>query len=238
MEHQASGKIFIEAANYRIHKLQYSTIELQSHQQVPLYNVSVEYVNRGDLMYLNYISFNNEFKMVNQDDFRVLEVRQLKDTVGFLVRFSHQPSFNTALEPSNYDFRLNGKQIALQKVIFTQNNYGKPHYRMEVVALVKNTSEFNEQLRSRSQKTISADFKGIRDLKDRKINVMTYLNATQYREIFVQQHLTNQSDSTNYPVIDKYAPLYNIPQSKESATHSNFWMNTPLKKTLESSTEY
>ena len=232
MEHQGRGKLFIEKGNYRIHKLQYSTIEWQSHKPVPLYNVSVEYVNRGNLMYLNYISFNNEFKMRNEDDFKVLEVRQLADSAGFLVRFSHRPTEHTARNEANYNFRLNGKRIDLRKIVFTENRSTEPAFHMAVMAYVKDTIRFNEQLGNLAHHTITADIKGIRDFKDREVNVMTFVGATQYREIFVQQHITDPSDSTKYPVIDKYTPLYKTPPPKESA-HSNFWMNTPLIRRLE-----
>jgi hypothetical protein len=80
---------------------------------------------------------------------------------------------------------------------------------------------------------LTFDLKGIRDLRNREINVKTYLSATQYREIFVQQLVLDPLHTKKYQAIDKFTPLYNIPAANGS-TQSNFWMNTPLKKEIES----
>jgi hypothetical protein len=235
-EHQGVGKLYIEKGNYRIHKLQYSTNEWQSHKPVPLYNVNVEYTHYDKLMYLSYISFNNEFKMRNPDDFKVKEVRQSRDSAGFVVHFSHQPTPITALAIVNYDFRIDGKPIKLKEAIFTQDTPGWPDYHMTVLVKVSNTTLFNEYLHDSNNKMMTFDVTGIRDFRDRLINVKTYLDATQYREIFVQQLATDPLRSTNYPAIDKFTPLHKIPTTNVS-THSNYWMNTPLKKEMKSAEE-
>lgn len=232
-EHQSIGKIYIEKGNYRIHKLQYSTNEWQSHKPIPLYNVNVEYAHHDSLMYLSYISFNNEFKMRNPDDFKVLDVRQAPDSAGFVVQFSHQATANTALEITNYDFRIDGKPIKLNKVMFTQNIPSFPDYHMAVLVLVQSTTLFNEYLHDSNARVMTFDIKGVRDRQNREINIKTYLDATQYREIFVQQLVPDQLRAKKYPLINKFTPLYKIPVANE-ATQSNFWMNTPLKREIRS----
>lgn len=233
MGHQGVGKLYIEKGNYRIHKLQYSTNEWKDHTPVPIYNINVEYAYRENLMYLSYISFNNEFKMRDPDDFKVTEMRQSRDSMGFVVRFSHQPEPKSALDPANYDIRINGKHIEIGEVKFIQDISYWDQFHMEVLVPVKNTTLFNEILHDADGKAVQVDIKGVKDLRGREVNVATYLNATQYREIFVQQLVTDLKNAKPYTEIDKYTPLYNLPTLIPAAdANTSFWMNTPLKKEM------
>ncbi|MEJ1240481.1 carboxypeptidase-like regulatory domain-containing protein [Chryseolinea sp. T2] len=231
-EHQAIGRLFIEKENYRIHKLQYSTNEWQEHKAVPIYTVNVEYALRAEKMYLNYISFNNTFRMGNANDFRVLSAHQSTDSAGFIVRFSHEPTMS-ALEPGYYDFRINGKRVDVRKVVFTEGKAGNPKYHLEVLVLPRHKSEFDKELKESVMKSMTIDFHGITDLAGREINIPTYIDATQYREIFVQQLLNSNTKPKQYPEMNKNTPLYAIPGTENHDASSKYWMNTPLKTEIK-----
>lgn len=231
MQHQGVGKIYIEKGNYRIHKLEYSTNEWVDHKPVPLYNITVEYTQRDNLMCLNYISFHNRFKMRNADDFRVVDMKQMTDSGAFQVRFSHQPAAKSALMPSNYDIRVNGKRIDVKKVYFKEDHYGEPGYHMDVILKVKSLTELNRSIQDMPDKAITIRYGDIFDLKGRRVNVMTYLDATQYREIFVLQ-LIDPREVTHYAEINKFVPLGIMSVPKQDSAFTDSWMNTPLKKEL------
>lgn len=231
MEHQAVGRLYIEKGNYRIHKLQYSTNEWRSHNAVPLYAINVEYALHHDHMYLNYISFNNAFKMRNSNDFIVTDVHQATDSAGFVVRFSHEPTLS-ALDPAAYDFRINGKRVEIRKIFFMENKAGMPNYHKSVLVLPRNTSEFNKELAKTLNKTMTIDIYDVRDFAGRKVNVPTYIEVTQYREIFVQQLPDGQRKRVQYPELNKNTPLYAIPGTEKRAPTPDYWMNTPLRKEM------
>ncbi|MGC3947618.1 MAG: hypothetical protein QM762_24450 [Chryseolinea sp.] len=228
---QAVGKLYIEKENYRIHKLQYSTNEWQLHNAVPLYSVNVEYALHNEVMYLNYISFNNAFRMGNPDDFRVVSTNQSTDSAGFFVRFSHEPTLS-ALEPGNYDFRINGKSVEVKKVMFTEDKAGNPNYHLEVLVF-PHKSEFNKDLKISDTKFMTINIHGIKDFGGREVNVPTFIDATQYREIFVQQLMDSKTKRKQYPQMDKNTPLYAVPETQSRAPSKEYWMNTPLKKEIE-----
>jgi hypothetical protein len=231
-QHQGVGKIYIEKENYRIHKIQYTTNEWREHKAVPLYTVNVEYALHDNLMYLNYISFNNEFKMRNADDFKVKDVRQMPDSGCFVVSFTHAVTAS-GLNPANYDFRLNGKRLAIRKISFGEAPRESPDYRKEVFVYPKYTLEFNAELKTSLNKNVTLDVTGVRDLRNREVGVYTFVAATQYREIFVQQIIVDHNNEEKYPVIDKFTPLYKMRAVNRPPSDNNFWMNTPLKKELE-----
>lgn len=230
VDHQSSGRIYIEQNSYRIHKLEYTTVERREKNWVPLYQVTVEYALHDKKMFLNYISFNNAFRMRSPDDFRIMEIEQLKDTAAFRLRFSHEPTIN-ALDILNYDLRLDGTRLQLDSVRFVQNVSGKPDYHMRVYLYLTDKVKFNKMVHHSLMRSVTLKTSNITDVAGRPLDVMTFLDATQYREIFVQQ-LMKGSDAGEYKPIDKFKPLYRMPVSPTSdATH--FWMNTPLKEVLQ-----
>lgn len=232
-QHQGTGKIFIEKSNYRIHKLQYTTNEWKDFKLVPIYNIVVEYAHHNNTMYLNYISFSNVFRMRNHDDFKVIETLRVKNLAAFLVKFNHQPTAS-ALNITNYTFRIDNKLLKLREVAFTQDDTTKNDYHKQVVVYVQDGKEFEERLPEHSTKVVTVEVKGVRDQRGREVNVATFFDAAQYREIFTQQLLHGESDTTKYPLIDKFTPLHKMPGRSGQARPSRFWMNTPLRTELVS----
>jgi hypothetical protein len=60
--HVARGKIYIEGLSYAIHKIEYANYYKEKGKEELLYNIQLEYSRVDSLMYLNYISFNNQFR--------------------------------------------------------------------------------------------------------------------------------------------------------------------------------
>ena len=225
--HFSEGVIYIEKQNYKIHKMEYSMYDMKDGNKL-IYNIKVEYNENDGKMYLNYISFNNEFKMRNPDDFRVLDTRIMSNVCCFSVLFSHPPDSLTAINKDNYAFTILGKKIELDKVEFSPVGKGK-----EVIATIKSPHEHGYFADAKLAKEITADYINIKDTRGRTVNEPTYIEATQYREIFVQKIESQPSSPETVTGMDRYTPLIRAQVTTNMQNFDDYWMNTPLKKEIE-----
>ncbi len=224
--HLGKGKIYVEKQTYKIHKMEYSMYDKSKIDKL-IYNIKVEYGENSGEMYLNYISFNNEFNMRNPDDFRVLDTRIRSDVSAFTILFSHAPDTVSATNKNNYHFTIRGKKVELDTILFSPNREGK-----EVIAVIKNRRDHIFFANSKLAKQMTVDYSNIRDMRNRIVNRMTFIHGTQYREIFVQKIEPEAASHAAVLGIDKFTPL-----GKASVTHNmqnfeDYWMNTPLKSDI------
>ena len=226
--HFSSGKIYIETQNYKIHKLEYSMHEKSWKKDNLIYNVKVEYNDYHGKMYLNYISFNNKFRMRNPDDFKVVDTRILSDFSGFSILFSHSPETLSATRKSNYRFTIDGKKVELDTVMFSSTGKGK-----EVIAVVKNPREYGFFADAKLASRMSIDYGSIKDDLNREVNKMTFIEATQYREIFVQKVEAETTPNTQVVAMDKFIPLSEAGVTSNMENFEDYWMNTPLKSSID-----
>ena len=225
--HFSEGIMYIEKKNYKIHKMEYSMYEVSERNKL-IYNIKVEYNDHLGKMYLNYISFNNEFKMRNLDDFRVLDTRIMSNMCCFSVLFSHPPDSLTATNKNNYAFTIRGKKVELEMVTYAPGRKGK-----EIIAVIRNPGEFGIFADNELAQQMTADYINIKDKQGRTVNEMTFIHATQYREIFVQKIEPEAASSIDISGIDKFTPLSKAEVTTNVRNFEDYWMNTPLKKEIE-----
>jgi hypothetical protein len=225
--HFSEGVIYIEKQNYKIHKMEYSMYN-KSNDVKLVYNIKVEYRDNDGKLYLNYISFNNEFKMRNPDDFRVLDTRIASNFECFFVTFSHPPDPVSATNKKNYSFTIQGKKVELDTVIFSPD-----WERKEVMAVIKNSREHGIFANKKMATQMTVDYDNIKDLRGRPVNEMTFIQATQYRELFVQKVQQQMEPDTAVVAMDKFTPLSDAKVTTNMTNFEDYWMNTPLKREIE-----
>jgi len=225
--HFSEGVIYIERQNYKIHKMEYSVYEVTDKNKL-IYNIKVEYNDHDGKMYLNYISFNNEFKMRNPDDFRVLDTRIMSNMCCFSVLFSHATDSLTATNKNNYAFTIRGKKVELDTVIYAKGGKGK-----ELMAMIRNPGEYGIFADNELAQQMTADYINIKDKQGRIVNETTFIQATQYREIFVQKIEREPASSNEISGIDKFTPLNKAKVTTNVSDFADYWMNSPLKKDIE-----
>ena len=225
--HFSEGVMYIEKQNYKIHKMEYSMYEVSDRNKL-IYNIKVEYSDHDGKMYLNYISFNNEFKMRNADDFRVLDTRIMSNMCCFSVLFSHPTDSLTATNKNNYAFTIRGKKVELDEVTYAPHRKGK-----EIIAVIRNPGEYGLFADNELARQMTADYINIKDKQGRIVNEMTFIQATQYREIFVQKIEPEPASSNEISGIDKFTPLNKAEVTTNVRNFADYWMNTPLKKEIE-----
>lgn len=231
--HFSSGKIYIEKQNYKIHKLEYSVYERSWKKDNLIYNIKVEYNEYHGKMYLNYISFNNKFMMRNPDDFEVVDTRILSDFSGFSILFNNELDTLSATNRSNYRFTINGKKIELDTIIFSSWGKGK-----ELIAVIKNPGDYGVFADTKMAKNINAEYSNIKDNLNREVNKMTFIEATQYREIFVQKIEPQTTSNAKILPMDKFVPLSEAGVTSNMENFEDYWMNTPLKSSIDNNESF
>lgn len=216
--HKAVGKIYIAKSDFAIHKLTYAVYEIKAPK--PLFEVSIEYKKINDLMYLNYITFNNQFIVNDSYRFDIIKVDYSLEERAFFVIFNSDIDVNT-LDRKDFKFRFNNKKLLTKKVELIDSKSVKvdiEDWSLPDVDEETNMSEFTYKI------------KNIYDTSNRKLFKTSKIRGYQFREYFVQEVFENKQSSQNLTFINKYSPLSEAEINSLEITKS-YWLNTPLKST-------
>lgn len=218
----SKGKIYIEKGNFAIHKLEYETYDKTMRTTNLMYQIVVEYSKLGGKMYLNYISFNNGFRLNNDVGFKVIEIKYSPLYSGFVLDFNQDPEITSVSDTSNYHFTLNGRPIKIT--------------RAEVVSpkrVVLRVDEGTKAALRDEARVQSSNLKflvdNIRDKNNRLLDAIDNRSLYQFRELFVQKILPEEQPAPGAMAMRKDLPLSKNPATPAS-TALPYWMNTPLKK--------
>ncbi len=124
----AEGELYIEQENYAIHKFEYAgfrqkklevyntRVPKYSRSKDPFFTVKLEYSRLGNTMYLNYISFNNIFKIRSRKDFKVNDIvfNDTENTITF--SFNNSLNIESALRLKNYKLTYKKKTLKIKEV--------------------------------------------------------------------------------------------------------------------------
>ena len=223
-KHYAKGKIFIEKGNYAIHKIEYSTYEKATFDSKLLYDIQLEYSRINAKMYLNYISFNNLFKIPNPLDFRVEEVTIDRSINAFVVTVNHLPDLPSAMNVKNYEFAYNDVRLN-----FSEASIDTLERKRIILTLGENRGFNIMEHPSKLVPKLNLHYVNIRDLQNKLLNEITYVTVNQFRELFVQNRKMDvcKPDDSVFIKSDKPLSQNVIPPPKNLNT--GYWMNTPLK---------
>jgi hypothetical protein len=216
---QASGAIYIQPKDYSIHKLEYScfyTINGEGNKE--MFNIDVEYGYGNAVdprMYLKYISFNNFFKVVDQEDttyFKVLSSywdtqTNIKPTV--IVYLNNKIDPVSASKKENYEVWIGKKTIKINSIQVVGKN----------VYLRFKTNDVKE--RSGSCKVL---INNVKDIDGNIIGKKKSIELYQYRELFVQEN--NKPLPFRDSCFMQFLPLEQNCISKFTGK-DKYWMNTP-----------
>lgn len=217
----SKGKIYIERKNFAIHKVEYATYNKTMRDTQLMYEIILEYARKDQQMYLNYISFNNAFRLNNDTNFKVIDIQYSKPLGAFTLDFNNVPNKAAAMDTANYKFYLHDKRIGIIGTQFV----GDRRILLFPEQEVRNAFSRNSELMTSA---LRFNVTNVRDVDNRPLDVSDNSTIFQFRELFVQQVLPEQRRSGSTQVIPKDRPL-----STNAAQHRpdlEFWMNTPLKK--------
>ncbi len=211
----AKGSIYIEPENYAIHNLNYSVFyQKEEGTRQPLFNVTLEYGRVAALdteMALKYISFNNLFKIPDEQDtsyFRVVDHQFKEADLRLDLTFNRTVDPRIAKRKRNYNISFDGIPAQIKSI----SVYGNQVY----VTLRKGSHDYSEG---------SFTLENIYDSKGKLLNKKNTLEVYQYREMFVQEYNPNI-------VINEKCLMVGLPLMQNCVNdfeaENEYWMNSPL----------
>jgi hypothetical protein len=214
--HSARGKIYISKIDFAIHKFMYRVYEAEN--PAPVFDVNIEYKKRDELMYLNYITFNNQFVLNSDFKFDVLNVDYNRYEKSFYIDFNNEID-STTLDKRDFKFRFNRRKLLVKNVEL------KDSVSVKVTLADMNLPDVDKDT-DMSQFTFK--IKNIYDITNRKLFDTPKIKGFQYREFFVQEIFENKPSPINVVFIDKYKPLSEAKENNSKISKS-YWLNSPLK---------
>jgi hypothetical protein len=245
-----AGTIYIAKKDFAIHKMEYSLYdksrttdnkEKDKHgiNNEIIFEVITEYKRKLDKMYLNYISFSNNFEVRMPPKFFLKETVAKLSCECFVLTFNNYVDTLYAKEKKYYDFKFNGKKIQIdsigidQKTVFVYPDMDRSEFSYIIYQLfaAKRTGlELSNKLR--------VEVTGLRDMWDptgirpelsNLINDREYITYRQFREFFVQEIKSNGSVLKDTLFMKKDIPIFKDQAIVKPDNFDDYWMNTPLQ---------
>jgi len=240
---QVRGDIYIDGDTYAIRKLDYAVYRKMLNgpsndtssktEGDLLYEILVEYQNYNNKMYLNYISFHNQFKLIRPPKFFIEEaiVDKITKQVTLVL---NKPARNwLELKPKDFKVYYKGSRLRVKKVIRvgdTGDTYtlsfdkkGKPIRKRINLLISEEEDRKKASLAIIITKMVDAEGNLVAERKSETLD--------QFREFFTQKIILGRSNTDDYGTpINKTISLGHEGQPKIlNEMELDFWMNTPLK---------
>lgn len=220
-KNSATGVIYIAYDTFAIHKIEYNGYELNNEK--PFYSSTVEYMPRDGKMYLNYVSFYNSFKAKSVNSFKVSTVTFDTAENAFFVTFSNEIDKRTITKKKRFKFEYNDERLKISKVDLISSK------KLKVTLGEDLSSDEIEDFKS--MKGIDFKIKNVADVAGRKLNQLSFIDADQFREYFVQEVFKNKELPNNMIFVNKIMSLRKSKINSNVLDLDKYWVNSPLKST-------
>ncbi|MEA1784786.1 carboxypeptidase-like regulatory domain-containing protein [Arenibacter sp. GZD96] len=240
----AYGNILISKKDYAIYRLRYGIYYLNDKETTGdnrsdtrkrdvIFEVNSEYRPQRNKMYLNYLSFSNNFMTRMPPVFMLDNFVIDMDKKEIWLYFNNPLDIESTKDPTQYELYFEEKKIPL-KVLFNHKNEKqvrlKPMFKTEkeerlFFGLVKNSSK---ELDSES---IVYKIKGLKDINGNTLGYSQKKTYLQIREFFAQKTIfSGNNEGKGGLYMDKTKPIFQNNIKKITLDSINgYWMNTPLK---------
>ncbi len=219
VKNSADGVIYVGYDTYAIHKLEYNGYQFDDPK--PFYSVTVEYKPIGDKMYLNYISFFNEFKVKSAKSFKIESIEYDPPTNAFIVKFNNPVDEKTITKKRRFKFEYYDERLDIESVRLMTPQ------RLQIVIADRFGEEDLAQFKTMTG--IEYKIRGVKDLAGRKLDELVFLDVDQYREFFVQQVFTDKNLPEDLKFVNKAEMLKDAYINEERIEEDTYWINSPLK---------
>ena len=242
---KAVGEIYISKGDFKIYKLQYAVYDRnqsgKSEKHLPtnsyqsskkersigklIYEIIVEYKPYQDIMYPNYISFNNSFDILKPPKFFPVKTSANVEKKRFEMTFNNIPNPKDAVKKFNYT-------VWYQKVKLKLDSIG---LRDKTVLFYPKNPDFVfdpkriQILRKSTDKGIAIEVRNVKDLDGNVVFEQESEPYNQFREFFVQQLNTEPQKPLDSLFMMKRQPIFYKQPIVAPKNLSDYWMNTPLK---------
>lgn len=248
--YRAAGKIFINANDFAIHKLDYAVFKrkqprdnsnavnekerltdgFKTMNNEMLYHIQIEYARAAHKsMYLNYISFYNKVLIQRPAPFKSKFALNLNDT-SFRIRLNKVPVQRDKIRKRDFKITYKNQILPLEDFYFLMDER-----TFVVCPNTKNRKSrasidfiFNEN-DSLQVSDIKYSYGAIRDSLGNKLDERRWEYIHQYREFFTQEIQPEGGMKDNDRLMIKNLPLESPLQPiSEQERENEYWKNTPL----------
>lgn len=221
-QHYARGKIYIEHRNFGIHKIEYAGYQKSGNKL--LFDIQVEYSKLRETMYLNYISFNNFFKVRDPADFKITDMWIDSLARSLTIQVNHFPDPKSAMNKRNYQLSVDGVRLEIEKIEIGDRS-------KEIVLWLKKNRVFSRwEHPANILARMDVSCKGVKDPAGKELDRVTFISVNQFREMFVQHTDPDGCQVADQLFMRKNRPLFQNVSASPTGVVPAYWMNTPLKK--------
>ncbi len=243
LNYSAYGTMYISKRNFAIHKMDYTVYD--RNKKLPdglrnkhntanelIFEITASYQPENDKMFLNYISFHNTFQLWDPPKFVMDYVIPDFALKCFVIGFNNKVRLEDALALENYEVKVKGKPVRMQKAVLTD--------AQDVVLLYPKMypNKAEQMLReieiaARKKKITNELFEikltHMSDVDGNVIDQWTPRGYNQFREFFTQKvkPLTQAPSDTLF--MKKQRPIFKDQAVVKPANFDDYWMNTPLQ---------
>ncbi|WP_299338795.1 carboxypeptidase-like regulatory domain-containing protein [uncultured Psychroserpens sp.] len=217
------GTLYISLVDFSIHRFNYKVVLPRTKK--PLFNVSLEYARQNNMMYLNYITFNNAFVISEEFELREEKVEFDNQKQAFYVLFNNTEDYdfldvNTILN-SNFKFKLGKQRLKTVRA----EKLSERLVKVEVKQFDGKPISINKD----NIEEVTYTFKNIRDVVGREIYKRKSIEGDQFREFFVQEVHIDKSTPEGLKFMAPNLPINRSPVN-EFPDANAYWINSPLMK--------
>lgn len=239
--YRARTKLYISKTDYAIYKMEYTMYDATEknesgiknkygHKRKMIFEAVVEYRRIKEKMYLNYISFQNNFQLNLAPIFKITDTSISLSKGFFGLRFNRSIDSVSAKNKSNYDIVFKGAKWDVGKVEVFKDSL-KVYPKLKKGTLSNAMREINVAERKRMFNSELLDIKvtNLRDLEGNIVNMPRTENYRQFREFFVQRVKLDTRAPFNTIFMNKKKPIFKELQFTMPDGSDDYWMNTPLQ---------
>ncbi len=237
---EVKGNLFISQESFAIYKMEYTInssyreklrYNRQYYKNRPkelLFSVEVGYAPIDEIMYPNYHSMKNAFRVNEPPKFKVNLVEYSLAKKNFIISFNNNANEKDALKKSNYKLKFKGKKLNIDKIVHIDDQVIL-HPNPKIANSVFEEISKAERTDKKGTAIFNIKIEDIRDLEGNYINEPSYREVKQYREFFVQRIMNKPRAVPNDSLyMNKNSPIYKNQPTSRPGNISDYWMNTPL----------
>ncbi len=234
---QVEGSLYVNKSSFAIKKFDYiinypkrKTKKHKSSNET-LLNIKLEYMEKDNLMYLNYHSMRNGFEVALPPEFYVEEALINFNKACFVLTFNNELGEKEVFRKSNYNLRYKGKRIKIRKLVvlgkevllYADGDKRASKLMFETLKPKYRDSEIDSEL-------LKIVVKNVEDVNGNIVYEKKFSSRMQFREFFVQQLETkNTTVPTDSLVMKKDFPIFENQPIVKPDNFGDYWMNTPLQ---------
>ena len=216
--YKATGFIFISKDDFSIHKFDYKLNSISPKKLI--FNVNIEYKREvNEKMFLNYITFNNNFYITQSDALKIDNWIYDKEEGVFFIEFNRVLDVKSIEKINNVKLRFKDEKLKIRELFFESP-------KVIIVKLKKDSSDFLHHQNLEEIALFSIDLKDFKDIRGFMMG-KSKVEGHQFRELFMQRVFLNRAMDNDLFYIKKGKSL------KEALVNDfntdDYWLNSPLK---------